>query len=84
MNDETTSGAVDISKLRAFLPELEALAQEKADATLKFSAAVDAAAFQCHVEKAVLREVVRALVNDKADEAAEKATSVADLLQAIG
>ena len=76
--------AIDISLLKENIPTLEALWQAKDDATLAYSAAIDAVAEDTGAEKATLRKLVTAIKKEKAEAAKAEADELSDLIDAVG
>jgi hypothetical protein len=60
--------AIDITKLREYLPMLLAKWQAKDDATLEYSAMVDAAANDTGVDMGVLKKALTAINKEKAED----------------
>lgn len=75
---------IDIIKVRDHLPMLEARWQEKDDAALAYSAAIDAVAEDTGAEKATLRKLVTAIKKEQAKAAKAKADELSGLIDAVG
>jgi hypothetical protein len=78
-----TENAINLTELGEHLPELEALWQEKDDATLAYSAGIDAISEKCGIAKRVLRQLVTARKRDKTQEAREESQELADVISAM-
>jgi uncharacterized protein (UPF0335 family) len=78
---ETT---INLTELEKHLPELEALWQDKDDATLQYAAGIDAVSEECGIDKKVLRKLVTARKKDKTQEALEESQELADVIAALG
>lgn len=76
--------AIDLSKLKEYLPMLETLWQEKDDATLEYNAAVDTVASKTGADKAVLKRLVTAIKKEKAENEKAAADELSDLIDAVG
>lgn len=79
MSDNT----INLSELQTALPELEALWQNKDDATLAYSAGIDAVSVKCGISKWVLRQLVTARKKDKTAAAREESQDLADVIEAL-
>jgi len=79
MND-----AIDLTRFSKHLPELEALWQQKDDATLSYSAGIDAVSNATGVNKGALRKLVTARKKGVTEEAREQAQELADLIAVHG
>ena len=78
------NNAIDITKLREYLPMLEAKWQEKDDATLTYNAAVDAVAEETGIAKPVLKKLVTVLKKEKAENAKAEADALSELIETLG
>ena len=74
---------IDITKLREYLPMLLAKWQAKDDATLEYSAMLDAAANDTGVYKGVLRKALTAVKKEKIDATKAEADELSDVIDAI-
>ena len=78
-----TEHAINLTDLNEHLPELEALWQQKDDATLAYSAGIEAVSETCGVGKRVLRQLVTARKKDKTQEAHDESQELADVIAAL-
>lgn len=74
---------IDVDRLKKALPILEARWQEKDDAALAYSAAIDAVAADTGAEKATLRKLVTAIKREKAENEKAAADELSALLDAL-
>jgi hypothetical protein len=75
--------AIDITKLREYLPMLLAKWQAKDDATLEYSAMVDAAANDTGVDKGVLKKALTAIKKEKAEDEKAAADALSELIETL-
>jgi len=75
---------IDLSKLKEHLPMLEARWQEKDDAALAYSAAIDAVSEETGAAKGTLKKLVTAIKREKAEDEKAMADELSDLIDAVG
>lgn len=78
-----SENTINLTELNEHLPELEALWQDKDDATLAYSAGIDAISDRCGIGKRVLRQLVTARKKDKTQEAHDESQELADVIAAL-
>lgn len=83
-HNDDDSTAIDLSKIRDKLTELERLCKRKIDAADHFSEACTIVASKAGIRPDVLRQYVTARVNDKVDEYEKKAEQLGLLFEEMG
>lgn len=78
-----SENTINLTELNEHLPELEALWQQKDDATLAYSAGIEAVSETCGIGKRVLRQLVTARKKDKTQEAHDESQELADVIAAL-